>query len=362
MREWGPWQAVLLVVVGCAADPGPCPDGWVRGDGRLCLLIPEDAVITSVAEAEALCARTTVLAGDLQVIGGGEATVDVLHCLDEVGGDLIVADDPDIESLRWASVVRVGGALRVEALPNLAEISFPALQFVGGDLAVEFNPVLRAIELDALTFVGSDLWIYQNALGYDLADEANRWTITLPSLETIGRNLYLRLNILLQAQSMPNLVRVGGLHKLTGNERLDRYEVPRLEVVGGFWVSFNDRLEHIDLPALRYVREPLLHIQESGLRSLDLPVLLDLPTLEIEANRKLEAVHLGQARVIRRHVNVHDNLALVEWDLPMVERIGGDLRFISNTALSTAVIEAFVDAVGAEDIGGPVVIEGNAQP
>lgn len=348
-----------LMFAGCSTEPGPCPQGWVRGEDNLCLYVPVDATVGSAADAADLCARTTALDGDLVIDAADWTDLGPLHCLGSVGGELSIEGLDSLGTAQWPGLTRVGGSLRIGANPSLEHVDLADLQYVGGDVAIEFNPLLRAIDVPALSFVGSDLWIYQNALGFDLDDDTHRWSVELPSLQTIGRNFYLRLNVLLEGLDAPVLERIGGLYKLTGNEQLRTFDAPELDVVGGFWISFCEELEWIVFPSLRLVRDPLFHIQESGLLGLDLPALIDVSTVEIEANTRLQALSLPQVRLIRRHINVHDNPQLQWWDLPVVQRVGGDVRFVSNRALPTSELEAWVDDVGASNIGGPVVIEDN---
>lgn len=130
---------------------------------------PTGAVeIRTQADADAFCASSNGIQGDLHVFGGGIE----LDCLCEVTGDLWVVPsnydgesgtlDPDATDLSQPlSMVApllgwVGGDLVIHLNDDVSLVSAPLLETVEGDLTVSDNLVLGEVDFAALTTVGGD--------------------------------------------------------------------------------------------------------------------------------------------------------------------------------------------------------------
>ena len=348
----------LLLLSACAVPAVPCPAGWYRAEEGLCLLAPASLTIATAEDAAEFCATFDGVRGDVVFSDEGATDLSALSCLRWVGGDLVLADHAILNSVELPALARVQGAIRVYSNPSLESISFPALDEVGADLGIEYNGRLRSISAPLLEDVGSDLWIYQSAAEIPL-DQANvAWDLSFPSLASVGRHCYVRLNSHLESLDLSELRRVGGLLKFTGNDQLVRLYLTELRSVGGLWFSFGSELQHVDLPALTDVGGDIFHFQDTALRTLSMPVLREVPALEVLENRYLPVFEAPALESIQFTLDVHDNPGIVGLSLPALAMVGQDFRVRSNPNLATSQIEALALQVG-DGIGGTVVIEGN---
>lgn len=347
-----------------AAPDGPCPSGYVQGEGNLCLLIPSELHLADDAEAAEFCRWHTRVAGDLFIETEGTALPE-LPCLTEVDGDLLIEGLSSLEDATLPALRRVGGALHVAANPELARISLPVLEEVGTDLAIEYNTKLHGLETPVLHTIGSDLWVYQSMSSADggpdgpLGDPSFYWAVEAPLLASVGRNVYIRLNWLLERVSFPALEQVGGLFKLTGNEQLTSVDLPTLDSSGGFWISFNAALQQIDLPDLDHLDGQLFHLEATGLRSATFPHLAQVPALEFMENHHQTVLDLPALVTIQGHFDVHDNPGLESLVFWRLASVGTDFRVQRNPGLPTSEVDELVDRIGADHIGGDVVVEDN---
>ena len=152
----------------------------------------------------------------------GISPADAFHALKTVAGDLLITDNSGIVGVpAMPSLVSVGGSLRIfnnQALANLSQNfgDFPALTQVGGDLQVALNPNLEAIRnsLNNVTSVGGNLSISSNG-----ALEVIRET--LDGLLSVGGGLHVEHNPALTTLiALHSVDSVGSVVDISGNDAL----------------------------------------------------------------------------------------------------------------------------------------------
>lgn len=166
------------------------------------------------------------LTGDV-VIRGNDALVDVIDPfpeLEEIGGSVIFANNPALESARM-SVDVIGGDLVLTGAPSMTRLpDFPALATLGGSLILEDVPHLARIDL-AASSIGGDVSV-----------------VALPALAridldavTIGGSLTIQANPVLTSAALPALERVVGDLRVAENPALVELGDPLgpLVTVGG---------------------------------------------------------------------------------------------------------------------------------
>jgi hypothetical protein len=127
------------------------------------------------------------------------ASVDGLHCLEEITGDLY-ASLSSLDVLDLPRLRRVGGNAYFHQT-QLTTLSLPLLERVEGDLYLYQARVLTTFELGSVTDIGGYLY---------LDDVGAVGGLGLASLTTIGRYIYLAENEQLQTLDLTALTTVNG--------------------------------------------------------------------------------------------------------------------------------------------------------
>jgi len=342
--------ACALLVAGCVsieppADEVPpldCPTGFHDdpAGSHLCLEddppplrpVEGDFVIASVADAADLCAAGDAVVGNVTVRGEIEH-LDELSCLRQVAGTLRIDAIDLLRSVVLPDLTWVGGDLSIQLDTNLQQINLPLLEEVGGGLAVQFNPLLAAVALPRLAFAGGFVSFYDN---FRLNE------VDLPELTEVGveaapnRILYVRLNERLDRISLPKLTWVAGVLKVSSNRGLTSLEVPALEATGrGVYVSYNEDLEAITLP----------------IRSVGGFLYFD--------HTRATSIHLPNLEAVADNFEVLSNPELTDLQAPLLSSVGAGLVITDNPQLPQSAVDAFIDAIGEENIGGPIRTENN---
>ncbi len=297
------------------------------------LRVRDDPVLASLS-----LARLAEVSGDV-VIEALPALVALerTRSLRTVGGDLVLAELERLAGLdTWALqfLATVDGSVRIEGNAALRNVGgFTLLQSVGGDLVVADNASLRGIDgLDNLRTVGGDLVLADNPLqetvaGLDNLDRVSGAVVldALPSLRSLAGPVALRRAGALTVSHTGPVT----LPWLTALEPVDG--VVRLEG--------NASLRSIDgLSALGSV---------GGLVIAEHPVLVSLDGLAA-------LTWVGGDLVLERNTT----LATVA-PLHGIEAVDGGLTVRDNPTLPTAGIDAWIEAIGTDDIAGPITVEGN---
>ena len=287
-------------------------------------------------EGDAICRE-----GDKQCRGvRGDLTIDVsvssterLWCICAVEGDLTISDTSNLKSLQGLhKLVEVGGDLTVENIPlaNLDDLS--ALRRVGGTMGLVDLPELQRARLPALASLG-DLTILR---------AESLTTLDLPEVTSLEGPLHLEDNPrLANLSGLRTLERMNGRIELTRNPAMASLDgLNQLQIITGelvlkgnhgltdfsalsdltiitsdLHVENNNGMTRLDLPSLSAVGKEIYIGRNSGLRTLN--GLRALRTVNgditVEINQKLKDVSaLGGLNTVRGDLILHDNGALDE--------------------------------------------------
>jgi hypothetical protein len=264
--------------------------------------------------------------------------------LEHIGGDLVLAGDAQDSPLVDAPALRdVAGSVRFGEATR-GELSLGDLRTIGQDLTLEGQVV--ALQLDRLASIGHDLSItVQRPL--DLA---------LPSLQAIGGTLgdsrlgaltALRLahleyagNIKLSGESLttvsiPSRHSVGDL-EIVGVPALTTIELGTTDMTGTLRIGTAPGLTTLSLSLLSIVRGggvglgPGIDIGDTGLETVELPLLVEVNGIEIGRNPALTAVRLPSlTRAVWFEVSDNDHVT----NISAPELASLDRMRISRTAV-----------------------------
>ncbi|WP_437498461.1 DUF7151 family protein [Sorangium sp. So ce1099] len=231
-----------------------------------------DLIVWGIAAAEIALPRLLTVAGDLDVVDAQAAARLSLPELRGVGGTLVLArcaQLTDLELPRLASAPRF--ILRDQA--RLTSFSLPALATVKEQVGIWYNPSLTDFSLPALRQT-EWLSLSGNPRLAGLGGLAQLESVSL--LMTVEDNLALA-----DLSGLAALSVLGGYLEISGNHAMTRVGLARLERaevidIGRVGISGNDRLEVVDMPALRRV-DGLGISWNDRLTDLSLPSLARIP-------------------------------------------------------------------------------------
>jgi hypothetical protein len=164
-----------IVFAGCGgAEPAPRrPDSACQGDWVItsqddveevaaCGAVGGDVTIRGAADLD-LAALTPLasVAGDLVIGPTFDLDVVAVEGLREVGGALRIVSNGLATGVFLPRLERAG-SVEVAGNVAIAGLSMPALREIGGDLIVEDNPGLEHLDAGTLTAVGGTLRIERN--------------------------------------------------------------------------------------------------------------------------------------------------------------------------------------------------------
>ncbi len=287
--------------------------------------------ISALGGAASLSApRLEQIGGSLR-LGGAVHTVS-LPRLEQVSGEVVIEGAVALRALALDTLSQAS-ALRVRDDPVLASLSLARLAEVSGDVVIEALPALVALERTrSLRTVGGDLVLADNPLqetvaGLDNLDQVSGAVVldALPSLRSLAGPVALRRAGALTVSHTGPVT----LPWLTALEQVD----------GVVRIEGNASLRSIDgLSALGSV---------GGLVIAEHPVLVSLDGLAA-------LTWVGGDLVLERNTT----LATVA-PLHGIEAVDGGLTVRDNPTLPTAGIDAWIEAIGTDDIAGPITVEGN---
>ena len=226
-------------------DTAPPEDTSAEGNcASLVWNTDPEVTLVHQADVNAFCASVNAVEGDLTIdVGVNDDTItqlDGMNCLCEVGGDLVITADelpegapppPHVTGdIELPVLNRVGGTLRIANHPNMAYLeALRALETVGGDLVIEDNALLQVAAFYGLTEVGGTVRVS----GTD-----KLLVLRLPAATTLGgldlgdqgdaTTLYYLVELALDAvQAIHGDVRV------IGSRNLARLAAPELTTIDG---------------------------------------------------------------------------------------------------------------------------------
>lgn len=178
------------------------------------------------------------------IIVGGDCTVQgtnlqALAHVQDVGGTLRLIDNPVLTTI---SFISVGGGLEVRSNALLPTLSFLLLDEIDGDLVVADNAALESMpSMAGLIQVRGDV---------DISSNPSLRSGFSSKLARVEGAVTLRLNDQLATPGLDGLERVGAL-AIRGCPAVTALDLPRLSEVATIDVRDNAVLEHLRIPALR---------------------------------------------------------------------------------------------------------------
>ena len=142
---------------------------------------------------------------------------------------------------------------------------------------------------------------------------------------------------------------------------LVRFELPNLTGVGDFTINSADALPSISLPAVTEIRGFVYLYSSQSMTQIDFSRVTAIEEdMTFQTTGLTDLDSLGNLRTVGGSISVDNNDSLTDISGVMgITYIGGDLRVSDNDNLSDADIQAWVDAIGEENIEGEVSIWGN---
>jgi len=146
---------------------------------------------------------TNITLGNVSISGNDITNLDGLSNITDIGGNLIVAYNPQLTNLNGLSnVTDIGGNLTISNNPQLANLNgLSNVTNIGGNIALINNTVLANLDgLSNVTGIGGDLYIQNNTVLTDISGLQNI------DPETIGvyDGLYIVDNPSLSVCNLPN--------------------------------------------------------------------------------------------------------------------------------------------------------------
>lgn len=348
-----PWEGIVSTDV-LERPVYEAADVWI-GDGD-----PEDL------------AGKIALTGSLRLEGTDRAAL-ALPDLAQIGGDLVLWENPALDAVSLPALRWIGGDLSTYDDPALATLDVPVLERIGGDLSVNRMPAVEDLDaFGALTVIGGDLYVYH--------DLALARVDGMPALQRIGGAVRLWELPALRAVDLPEVRGIGGKLDLFEADALTTLSMPALAELGGYELHHCDAMTDVGrFDALTAVRGEVAVRYDAGLRSLaGFGAVTRMGALRVEFSDRLQTLGgLAALADVALGVQVVRLPALTAVDLPNLQRAGaiavqgnegladvglpaliqvGDLGFTDNSALPACEVEALI--VRAEP-SGAVVCSGN---
>jgi hypothetical protein len=264
-------------------------------------------------------ADVTCIDGDLLVVGSESTRLPALPALATVTGSVIVAGNPNLESLDGLRAIRdVGGKYMVQGNAALTDVAalgllrrFQGLALVGNDSLTDLAG------LDPFTELPGGLQIANNSS-----------LVSLHGLEHVTRGLRDRVTI----SSNRSLSDIGALSNLRS--------VVLLEFIG------NPALATVSLPSLERVEVYVNVANNVALTTLSLPALTTTAGLQVRMNPTLTEVDLPELS-LSGTTAFEQNLMLSELGAPKLAYVSGDL-VVTNSARLTHIRAPALVAVGGQ--------------
>lgn len=360
-----------------ADEAMPAEEIWETGIGEKPVELPQecasagetmvgDVTLSGASRVKTLDENgVAVIDGNLYV--GDVDSLEGLHCLREVRGDLVISGTESLKDVvGFGRLGSIEGSLWITENTQLASLrGFGALKSVGGDIVVERNEVLET--LDGITDIGrgirGGIYVRDNdalvsitgferleAMGGDLVIEAN------PSLDYIEGfwsgeaatvvygNVMLQDNPVLGWAELPEI----GTDRTTNSlwvtqnpqlKDLTMFGATKFRVTGDLVISENPALERLNgLDRINAVMGDVIVQANEELDTIEglQGVKTVMGNVEIVANRSLDNVDMFHLEQVNGDFLIARNDSLVSLSgLESLTDVGGELTLFSNPELDT---------------------------
>jgi hypothetical protein len=277
---------MLMMVLGCEKFTEPCVEARIdhgNGTTTVCLDGKKELVCTYF-RCDGISSHLVIENTDLESVNLGgmglaglqDLIINKNRALARVslnGGaalrSLALWTNPALASFSWPEMWEVTDVVTIDDCPSLTMLSLPALTY--GSVYVS-GTALTSVSLPALTSVQSLELAWNPALG----------SISFPALTDVGNSLTFSANPTLTSVSLPALTDVGRILSVSANAALTDLNLPVLAKVGthvphsalfGFFITGNDALMRVNLPALTVVGDFLGIVDNTALASVNVAAL-----------------------------------------------------------------------------------------
>ncbi|NCG21493.1 MAG: hypothetical protein GWP91_20975 [Rhodobacterales bacterium] len=299
------------------------------------------------------------VAGPLDVRGNALLTSLALDRLSTVAGAYTVVDNPLLSVLDTRSITWVEGGINVSDNPMLDwDVPFRDLLHLEGDIRVENNASMTSMGgFNWLLIVPGSLVIQDLPMVASISE--------FPVLtEVQGDLLLVNLASLTTLDAFDVLNEVEGTLEIRSATALETYtSFLNLERVGGGMLVTGTSLTWIGAESLTQVGALLItdNANVTDLTDFDQLVVVTGDVTVSGSAQLIDLSGLEGIQWIGGTLQIGNNASLTGVNgLFGLAAVGGDVSFVDNPVLSSSDIDAVVANIGLEDIGGTVLIEGNA--
>lgn len=147
--------------------------------------------------------------------------------------------------------------------------------------------------------------------------------IDLPKVKVVGRN-FLSQCVSLKEISLPNVKKVGSDF---GNSKIEKVNLPNLEVIDEYFLLSNSVIKELSLPSVRVIGNKFL-TESINLEHISLPNVRIINSFFLTYNKKLKELILPNIRSIGNYC-LSCNKSIDKFEAPLLEKIG--LDFLADT-------------------------------
>ncbi len=256
-----------------------------------------------------------------------ELTALQLPALRRVGGPVTIAGHRRLVDIRLPAELTFESSLTVAAniaLQRLGDLVH--VRGLGGDLVVAHNPQLTVLKLDALQTLRGRLEIHgherlrqislpslQRMDGLSIIDNASLVALAAPRLSTIDGDTEVHGQPLLERLELRGIRQLGGSLDVTNNANLTTIALPAVtSIMGDLGLVDLPKLSTVRVTALQTIRNDLIVQQSGALTDVSLPRLAEVGgAVMIVDNAALRALGgLNALAAVADHIDVSNNAQL----------------------------------------------------
>jgi hypothetical protein len=271
-----------------------------------------------------------------------QGDVDKLNGCKHFEGSIFVEGTP-VTELTFPELVTVEGDIKIIENLLLETVSMPKLQHIKGDIAFAnyfyfsnsstkqhiSNPLLKKIALPEFVSTGGTIRIVATAVK----------EILFPKLKSIGKNIEIGGNELLETVSFPML------ENIKGNLELIIYPLG-----GGYsWVWGNDVLLKINFSKLLIVGGSIEIRDANELTAISFPKLVSCQSFMAHDNLKVTEIKMPELKTVTGYgkygsLSISNNPDLQELQLDNLEESSREINISYNHALEALSLNSLISA------------------
>lgn len=253
--------------------------------------------------------------GSVQIMDFVDPVID-FGSLQNINGDLIIENLPDVVRVQGHNLASVGGSFKINSLTSLTSVYFPVLHHFN---AIEWTvvPTLTSLNLAPNISFAKRITISDTSLiGVDVLENVEDLEVL-----NINNNRYMEY-------MKVNVKQVHEQLSISSNSRELKVEFPQLQWANNLTVR---DVSLADFPNLKHINHSL-EVIENDFDSFEVPNLETIGgTLGLIQNARLHKVDLGSVKIINGGLMVANNSNIDKINfLPQLREIGGAIHFIGT--------------------------------